>query len=319
MALPALAQIGAEQPNAVFQSTSTMTGSGSSYSANPTLNSDGTASYNEATTSTRNSGPRRAKMEGEDDDHDHGGHIDQEKHIGINVRQNIGRRILNLLLHQLGLGLGYGQVMSPALVAVENAQEKNGEHGQDHGQKCGTGLGEGLVCRGGPGQTHDLRVDGVVAQKRRRGHGAQTGDEGHDRQREQRGQQGGHDHLHQHLEGLGAHVPGGFHGIVVNAADGVAQEQGMVAGTGERHGEEHGGKAREPLAVHAWEKPAEPGGEHAVGVIEELVAGDQGHAGIDQGGHVSQAQDFGTADIKVLREQHNADAHDIDGDHQADS
>ncbi len=49
MALPAMAQtFGAqqeEQPNAVFQSTSTMSGSGSSYSANPTLNSDGTATY----------------------------------------------------------------------------------------------------------------------------------------------------------------------------------------------------------------------------------------------------------------------------------
>ncbi|MBR6168073.1 MAG: hypothetical protein IKQ50_06555 [Paludibacteraceae bacterium] len=66
MALPALAQTfganQAEQPNAAFQSTSTLTGSGSSYSANPTLNSDGTASYNGATTtSTQNNGPRRAK------------------------------------------------------------------------------------------------------------------------------------------------------------------------------------------------------------------------------------------------------------------
>ena len=49
IALPATAQTfgaqQAEQPNAVFQSTSTMTGSGSTYSANPTLNSDGTALY----------------------------------------------------------------------------------------------------------------------------------------------------------------------------------------------------------------------------------------------------------------------------------
>ena len=61
MALPAMAQTfgtqQAEQPNAVFQSTSTMMGSGSSYSANPTLNSDGTASYNGAAAS----GPRKAK------------------------------------------------------------------------------------------------------------------------------------------------------------------------------------------------------------------------------------------------------------------
>lgn len=66
MALPALAQTfgsqPADQPNASFQSTSTMTGSGSSYSANPTLNSDGTAAYSNASySSSQNSGPRRAK------------------------------------------------------------------------------------------------------------------------------------------------------------------------------------------------------------------------------------------------------------------
>ncbi len=63
MALPAMAQTfgtqQAEQPNAAFQSTSTMMGSGSSYSANPTLNSDGTASYNGAAAS----GPRKAKKD----------------------------------------------------------------------------------------------------------------------------------------------------------------------------------------------------------------------------------------------------------------
>ena len=36
---------GASAPGAVFQSTSTMSGSGSTYSANPGLNADGTATY----------------------------------------------------------------------------------------------------------------------------------------------------------------------------------------------------------------------------------------------------------------------------------
>ena len=67
IALPATAQTfgaqQAEQPNAVFQSTSTMTGSGSTYSANPTLNTDGTAAYNGAAAS---SGPHRAKKEDPD-------------------------------------------------------------------------------------------------------------------------------------------------------------------------------------------------------------------------------------------------------------
>lgn len=70
MALPAIAQnygnpykpatqngmqqVGAQVPSATFQSTSTMTGSGSSYSANPTLNGNGTAAM------PAHSGPRRA-------------------------------------------------------------------------------------------------------------------------------------------------------------------------------------------------------------------------------------------------------------------
>ena len=36
---------GASAPSATFQSTSIMSGSGSEYSANPTLNADGTAAY----------------------------------------------------------------------------------------------------------------------------------------------------------------------------------------------------------------------------------------------------------------------------------
>ena len=66
MALPAKAQtFGAQkvdQPNAVFHSTSTMMGSGSQYSANPTLNTDGTATYNGAPVSAPSS-PYRAKKE----------------------------------------------------------------------------------------------------------------------------------------------------------------------------------------------------------------------------------------------------------------
>jgi len=52
IALPTMAQVygqqqyGAKAPNAQIQSTSTFSGSGSAYSSNPTLNSDGTATYN---------------------------------------------------------------------------------------------------------------------------------------------------------------------------------------------------------------------------------------------------------------------------------
>ena len=49
-------------PSAAFQSTSTMSGSGSSYSSNPMLNSDGTAAYNDGASSPAKApgGPHRA-------------------------------------------------------------------------------------------------------------------------------------------------------------------------------------------------------------------------------------------------------------------
>lgn len=66
IALPTMAQTFGtqkkEQPNAVFQSTSALQGSGSQYSANPMLNADGTASYNGVSASAP-SGPRHAKMD----------------------------------------------------------------------------------------------------------------------------------------------------------------------------------------------------------------------------------------------------------------
>ena len=64
LALPTMGQVsdqqyGATAPNAQIQSTSTFSGSGSAYSSNPTLNSDGTAAYNGASYSPANAGRRR--------------------------------------------------------------------------------------------------------------------------------------------------------------------------------------------------------------------------------------------------------------------
>ena len=93
MALPAMAQTfgtqQAAQPNAAFQSTSTMMGSGSSYSANPTLNSDGTASYNGAAAS----GPRKAKK---DEIFDPGG--EPGTPVTPEVNPPVGDAVLPLLL-----------------------------------------------------------------------------------------------------------------------------------------------------------------------------------------------------------------------------
>lgn len=79
MALPATAQTfggqKVEQPNAVFHSTSSMMGSGSQYSANPTLNADGTAAYEGATYSSAKApgGPRRNNNPNPGVDGDDGG------------------------------------------------------------------------------------------------------------------------------------------------------------------------------------------------------------------------------------------------------
>jgi len=65
LALPAMAQTWTNQtsaPTAAFHSTSTLSGSGSAYSATPMLNTDGTAAFSGADQSVPNyapSGPRR--------------------------------------------------------------------------------------------------------------------------------------------------------------------------------------------------------------------------------------------------------------------
>ena len=233
------------------------------------------------------------------------------------MRQHVPHGVGDLLLHQLGLGLGHRQIVSLALVGGQHRQQDDGEHGQNDGQQSGSRLGEGLIRHGGARQTDDLRVDGVIAQQGGGGHGAQTGDEGHDRQREHGGYQRGEDHLPQHLEGLGTHVPCGLHGVVVDAADGVAQEQRVVGRAGEGHGEQHRVEAGEPAAVKAGDGVGQRRGQYTVGVVQEQVAGDQRHAGVDHGGHIAEAQDVGALDVEILRQQDDGHAHHIDGDHQA--
>jgi len=82
LALPTMGQVsdqqyGATAPNAQIQSTSTFSGSGSSYSSNPTLNSDGTATYNGASYSPAKApgGPRRDKEYNQEIDGDEGSPI----------------------------------------------------------------------------------------------------------------------------------------------------------------------------------------------------------------------------------------------------
>ena len=87
---------GATAPSATFQSTSSMPGSGSEYSSNPTLNADGTAAYQgEANSSSKtNHQPRRAKKEGD------------ESNPGITEEDNpIGDAVLPLLLMSLAFGM----------------------------------------------------------------------------------------------------------------------------------------------------------------------------------------------------------------------
>ena len=256
-------------------------------------------------------------LEGKDDNHHHRDHVDDEEHIGVDVGQDVGDRVGDLLLLQPGLGLGNRQVVALSLIGGEHRQQHDGEHGQNNAQQGRPGLGEGLVGRGGAGQADDLRVDGVIAQQGGGGHGAQARDEGHDRQGEHGGDQGGEDHLPEDLEGLGPHVPGRLHGVVVDAPDGVSQKEHVVAGAGEGHGEEHGVEPGEPVGVHAREGVDQQGGDDAVAVVEEQVAGHQGHAGVDEGGHIAQAEDPRTLDVKVLRQKHGGHAHHVHRHHQA--
>ena len=207
--------------------------------------------------------------------------------------------------------------MALGFIGRQHRKQYNGENRQHHRQQRRPGLGEGFVRRGGTGQTDDLRVDGVIAQQRGGGHGAKARDKGHDGEGKQGRHQGGEDHLPQHLKGPGAHIPGGFYGIIVNAPDGVPQKQGVVAGAGKGHGKEHRPEAGKPVFIHAGEELYQLGGDDAVAVIEEQIPGDQGHAGVDHGGHVAKSQNAGTLDVKILRQQHDGDAHDVHGDDQA--
>jgi hypothetical protein len=92
MALPTMAQTfetqKIEQPNAVFQSTSALQGSGSQYSATPMLGADGTATLDEAvsTPAQAPSGPKRRRTISNPDD---------------DVNNPIGDAVLPLLLMAL--------------------------------------------------------------------------------------------------------------------------------------------------------------------------------------------------------------------------
>ncbi len=103
LALPTMAQVfeqqtqqyGATAPNAQIQSTSTFTGSGSSYSSNPTLNSDGTAAYNGASSPARISGPRR---------NNYNDLFDQGADTGQSDQSPVGDAVLPLLLMAFAFG-----------------------------------------------------------------------------------------------------------------------------------------------------------------------------------------------------------------------
>ena len=103
LALPTMAQVfeqqtqqyGATAPNAQIQSTSTFTGSGSSYSSNPTLNSDGTAAYNGASSPAHVSGPRR---------NNYNDLFDQGADTGQSDQSPVGDAVLPLLLMAFAFG-----------------------------------------------------------------------------------------------------------------------------------------------------------------------------------------------------------------------
>ena len=105
LALPIMAQPqtfnGATVPQATFQSTNTMMGSGSRYASQPRLSANGHAVY--TTLGTTTSGPRRMKMDGDDEFED--------EEIGTNLTEPgtpIGDAVLPLtLMCLLAVGVVY--------------------------------------------------------------------------------------------------------------------------------------------------------------------------------------------------------------------
>ena len=144
------------------------------------------------------------------------------------MRQDIGYGVLDFLFDKLCFGLADRKIVAFALIMVKNQQENNGAHGQNNGEQRRACLREGFIRGRGTGQTDDFGIDGIVPQQGRRRHGAQACDKSHDSQRKQRGEQRRHDNAKEYLEGFGAKIAGGFHGVVVNSADGVAQEKRMI-------------------------------------------------------------------------------------------
>ena len=54
-------------------------------------------------------------------------------------------------------------------------------------------------------------------------------------------------------------------------------------------------------------------------IIEELISSDQGNAGIDQRGHITEAENLCTFDVKILRKQDNGDADNVNRNNKTDS
>ena len=108
-------------------------------------------------------------------------HVDDEKHIGINMCHHIPDRVVDLLFLQFCLCLGHREVMSPPFISGEYCEQNYRKHCQNNGQQCRTCLWESLICTWRSGKAHDLRVDGVIPQQRRSRHSTEAGNERHNR------------------------------------------------------------------------------------------------------------------------------------------
>ena len=109
LALPIMAQPqtfnGATTPQATFQSTNTMMGSGSRYASQPRLSTNGQAVYSSMSSTT--SGPRKAKMDDPDPSNPWGGSTIVD-HNTSEAGTPIGDAVLPLtLMCLLGVGVVY--------------------------------------------------------------------------------------------------------------------------------------------------------------------------------------------------------------------
>ena len=244
--------------------------------------------------------------EGEQDDQCHGDDIDEEQQVSVHMSQNVQDGVADLLLDDGGLDFRNGHIMAALLDLDHDGQQDDGGNAKEQCQQSCQRTGADVV---GEGQDHGgdgLEV--LTANQQRCGSSRQTGNKGQNGDSHQRRGQHRQHHLGQDAELGCSHVLCSLDGLEVHRTHGVAEEDHVVGGAGEGHNEQNCPVAFKPVNGEAGDDLGEQGGQDTGLAVDELVAGNQNNAAVDQGGHVAQTEDVGTLDVKILGDQHQTDA-----------